>query len=207
MQGFYTVYSSHTSRPPFARPQQDQESLAWASTLSAEMPSQLAFALEPPKYSGPQGVAAFGRFSRAVEAFKDLIVPSLTGPRVRVARVNGTVISGARSGSPAPILSKVYVQQESVGSFATNRSWCAVVVVINGAHAPAKFTVSLAAAEVPDYIQTAFTMLPFASYAISLHNGSTATVDLQDVIPANGVAHYRLSLDARGNELGCPEIQ
>jgi hypothetical protein len=158
MQGFYTVYSSHTSRPPFARPQQDQESLAWASTLSAEMPSQLAFALEPPKYSGPQGVAAFGRFSRAVEAFKDLIVPSLTGPRVRVARVNGTVISGARSGSPAPILSKVYVQQESVGSFATNRSWCAVVVVINGAHAPAKFTVSLAAAEVPDYIQTAFTM-------------------------------------------------
>jgi hypothetical protein len=49
--------------------------------------------------------------------------------------------------------------------------------------------------------------LPFASYAISLHNGSTATVDLQDVIPANGVAHYRLSLDARGNELGCPEIQ
>ena len=35
---------------------QDQESLAWASTLSAAMPYQLAFALEPPKYAGPQGM-------------------------------------------------------------------------------------------------------------------------------------------------------
>lgn len=74
-----TVYSSHTSHPPFSRPQQDQESLAWASTLAAEMPSQLAFALEPPKYSGPQGIAALGRFNRAAEAFKELILPDLAG--------------------------------------------------------------------------------------------------------------------------------
>jgi hypothetical protein len=98
LSSWYQVYSSHTSHPPFSRPQQDQETLAWASTLTADMPTQLAFALEPPKYSGPQGVAAFGRFSRSAEAFKELLLPDLAGPRVHVVHVNGSVLSGSGRG-------------------------------------------------------------------------------------------------------------
>ena len=214
LQGWYTVYSSHTSHPPFSRPEQDQESLAWASTLSAEMPAQLAFALEPPKYSGPQGVAAFGRFARAAEAFKDLLLPDLTGPRVRVLSANATIVSGSNSGSEAPVLARAYVQQSTGSLPPINQSWCAVVIVINGAHAPARVQISLPAEQVPEYITTAWTMLPFNFYSVLLRNGSSASTVtststatmrvLEDVLPANGVVHYRLSSADHGNELGCP---
>ena len=127
MQGFYTVYSSHTSHPPFSRPQQDQETLAWASTLTAAMPYQLAFALEPPKYAGPQGIAAFGRFARSVEALKPLVLKDLAGPTLTV---NVTSTTG-------PVIARVYLQQGSVGLPAVNRSWCAVLVVLSGQNAPA----------------------------------------------------------------------
>lgn len=231
MQGWYTVYNSHSSRPPYARPQQDQESLAWASTLSADMPSQLAFALEPPKYSGPQGVAALGRFNRAAEALKDLLLPDLSGPRVAVHSINATVASGSGSGGAARAIASVYVQQESVGLPEANQSWCAVMVVVNGANAPARIKVSLLAAQVPAYITTAWTMLPFNSYSIPLSDGPAAIVAangaggaashagnqvshsmratrvLEDVVPANGVAHYRLSAQQRNNELGCPRLR
>ena len=97
---------------------------------------------------------------------------------------------------------------------ASSRRGCAVVIVINGAHAPARVQISLPAEQVPEYITTAWTMLPFNFYSVLLRNGSsastvtstsTATMPvLEDVLPANGVVHYRLSSADHGNELGCP---
>jgi hypothetical protein len=40
LHGRTQVYATHSSRPPFSLPQQDQESLAWASTLTAAMLAQ-----------------------------------------------------------------------------------------------------------------------------------------------------------------------
>jgi hypothetical protein len=189
------VYASHTSHPPFSRPQQDQESLAWASTLSAAMPNQLAFALEPPKYAGPQGIAAFGRFARSIEALKPLVLQDLAGAMLAVA-VNS---------STGPVLGKIYLQQATAGMPAANRSWCAVLVVINGQNSPAHFRAEIggggggssmavqqrptlassgsgnssssstaaAGGAVPDYVTTAFTMLPFNSYSVALSNATT----------------------------------
>ena len=169
------VYASHTSRPPLSRPQQDQESLAWASTLSAAMPYQLAFALEPPKYAGPQGIAAFGRFARSIEALKPLVLQDLTGPSLTV-KVNS---------STGPVLGKAFVQQDTIGMPAINRSWCAVLVVINGQNQPAHFEAELGG--VPEYVHTAFTMLPFNSYAIELSNvtGAGTGRTFEDMVSAS----------------------
>ena len=97
------------------------------------MPNQLAFALEPPKYAGPQGIAAFGRFARSIEALKNLVLYDLAGPILTV-KVNS---------STGPVLGKAFVQQEAIDMPAINRSWCAVLVVINGQNQPAHFQAEL----------------------------------------------------------------
>ena len=112
------------------------------------MPYQLAFALEPPKYAGPQGIAAFGRFARSVEALKPLVLKDLAGPTLTV---NVTSTTG-------PVIARVYLQQGSVGLPAVNRSWCAVLVVLSGQNAPATFTAQLPGSMdggVPAYVTTA----------------------------------------------------
>ena len=73
---------------------------------------------------------------------------------------------------------------------AINRSWCAILVVINGQNQPAHFRAEVGGLQpppqphtpgkgsyethsmmtVPEYVHTAFTMLPFNSYSISLSN-------------------------------------
>ena len=98
------MYATHTSRPPFSLPQQDQESLAWASTLTAAMPYQMAFALEPPKYSGPQGIAAFGRFARSAEVMKGMILNDLAAAQLKVNVSSPT----------GPVIGRVYSDQSSV---------------------------------------------------------------------------------------------
>ena len=153
-----------------------------AATLSAAMPNQLAFALEPPKYAGPQGIAAFGRFARSIEALKPLVLQDLAGPMLAVQV----------SSSTGPVLGKAFVQQDAVLLPANNRSWCAVLVVINGQNHPAQFQAELgglhpprtalndghggtqSVATVPDYVRTAFTMLPFNSYGVELSNATVA---------------------------------
>ena len=141
------------------------------------MPNQLAFALEPPKYAGPQGIAAFGRFARSIEALKPLVLQDLAGPMLTVQV----------SSSTGPVLGKAFVQQDAVRLPANNRSWCAVLVVINGQNHPAQFQAELGGtarndgnggtqnvATVPAYVRTAFTMLPFNSYSVELSNATVA---------------------------------
>jgi len=70
------------------------------------------------------------------------------------------------------MIARVYVQQDSVGLPTANESWCAVLVAINGANAPARLTATLPTAQLPGYITTAWTMLPFNSYSVPLRNGS-----------------------------------
>lgn len=154
------------------------------------------------------------------------------GPQVHVLSANASLANAntddsGRGDGGAAVVARVYVQQESVGLPSVNQSWCAVLVVISGANAPARVRVVLPAAQVPGYVSTAWTMLPFNSYSVMLHNatvteparpgsaskgGDSGTIPmgvvvLEDVLPANGVAHYRLSAGQRNNELGCARIR
>jgi len=198
MQGFYTVYNTHSSRPPFSLPQQDQESLAWASTLTAAMPYQVAFALEPPKYSGPQGIAAFGRFARAAEVMKGMVLNDLAA----------TQLSVNVSSPTGPIIARIYSDQPSVSAPPANRTWCAVLVVVSGQGNFSKFKAVMDREAVPGYVAHAFTMLPFSAYSVTLANatsdGGGESVVLEDYIAPNAVSFYRLSALQGGNALGCP---
>lgn len=193
MAGFYMVYNTHQPHPPHSLPQVDQESLAWASTITAGMPYQMYFALEPPKYGGPQGIAAVGRFSRAVQAMKGLILQDMTGGIVSM-----TLNSSGR------VIGRAWLQQ---GSEHTNSSWCAVLAVVNGEIKPVSYTVSLPFTnKIPSYVTSAQHMLPFEMYSVPLQNG-TLGMAFTDVIPASGVSLLRLSapnVDPR--ILGCPQL-
>ena len=175
-----------------------------AATLSAAMPNQLAFALEPPKYAGPQGIAAFGRFARSIEALKPLVLQDLAGPMLTVQV----------SSSTGAVLGKAFVQQDAVRLPASNRSWCAVLVVINGQNHPAQFQAELGGLHlprtalndanggtqtvvtVPDYVRTAFTMLPFNSYSVELSNATVAEGArlLKDIVSAMQLCNRRSHL-------------
>merc|ERR1711904_261076 len=139
------------------------------------------FALEVPKYAGPQGIAAVGRFSRAVGAMKELILQDMTG---------GMISMALHQNSSGRVIGRGWLHQ---GSELTNASWCAVLAFVNGESNPVSFTVSLPSAnKIPWYITTAQHMLPFEMYSVPLTN-STVGLTFTDIIPASGVSLLRLA--------------